>query len=260
MTAATLAAPTRPREPMLDRPSAMRLAREAYQRIAEAARELHPDDWHRPTANDLWDVHAMLCHVAGMAELAASPLEQRRQVKAAQQQSQRAGGEFIDALTALQAAKHAHRSPQELVEVLSAVGPRAAKGRARTPGFIRRRRMPEEFAIDGPDAPREAWTIGYLVDVILTRDTWMHRSDLAEATGRPMRLTADHDGILVADVVAEWASRHGQPCSLTLTGPAGGAWEFGAGGPSYELDAVQFCRILSGRGSGDGLLAQAVPF
>jgi hypothetical protein len=34
----------------------------------------------------------------------------------------------------------------------------------------------------------------------------------------------------------------------------------GIAGPSYELGAVQFCRIVSGRGSGDGLLAAPVPF
>ena len=65
---------------------------------------------------------------------------------------------------------------------------------------------------------------------------------------------------LVADVAAEWAQRHGQPCILILTGPAGGRWAWGTGGPSYELDAVEFCRLVSGRGSGDGLLATPVPF
>jgi uncharacterized protein (TIGR03083 family) len=106
--------------------------------------------------------------------------------------------------------------------------------------------------------------MGYLVDVILTRDTWMHRSDIARAVGRDMTLTADHDGVIVADVAAEWAQRHGQPCTLTLTGPAGGSWTFGspaATAPSYELDAVEFCRILSGRGTGEGLIATTpVPF
>jgi hypothetical protein len=75
-----------------------------------------------------------------------------------------------------------------------------------------------------------------------------------------MTLTADHDGVLVADVAAEWAERHGQPCTLTLTGPAGGTWTWGDGGESLGLDAVEFCRILSGRGAGDGLLTTRVPF
>jgi hypothetical protein len=75
-----------------------------------------------------------------------------------------------------------------------------------------------------------------------------------------MHLTADHDGALVADVVTEWAGRHGQPCSVRLTGPAGGTWTFGAGGSEVEMDAVDFCRTLSGRGSASGLLETAVPF
>lgn len=56
---------------------------------------------------------------------------------------------------------------------------------------------------------------GYLIDVILTRDPWMHRTDIAEATGAPLVLTAEHDGILVDDVVKEWAARHGSPAPLS---------------------------------------------
>jgi uncharacterized protein (TIGR03083 family) len=106
----------------------------------------------------------------------------------------------------------------------------------------------------------EQWTFGYLIDVILSRDTWMHRVDIARATGQDLVLTADHDGVLVADVAAEWAGRHGQPCTLTLTGPAGGSWTWGTGGPALELDAVEFCRLLSGRGQANGLLDVPVPF
>jgi hypothetical protein len=60
-------------------------------------------------------------------------------------------------------------------------------------------------------------------------------------------LTADHDGVLVDDVVHEWAERHGEPFTLHLTGPAGGTW--GSGGPKLEFDAVEFCRSISGRGT-----------
>ena len=102
--------------------------------------------------------------------------------------------------------------------------------------------------------------MGYLLDVILTRDTWMHRVDIARATGRALVLTPDHDGRLVADVVAEWARRHGRPFTLSLEGPAGGVYTSGAGGEAIALDPVEFCRILSGRGQGTGLLTQQVPF
>jgi len=60
--------------------------------------------------------------------------------------------------------------------------------------------------------------------------------------------------------VAEWAQRHAQPCRLHLTGLAGGTWVFGSGAPALELDAVEFCRILSGRARGAGLLTTEVPF
>ena len=88
----------------------------------------------------------------------------------------------------------------------------------------------------------------------------MHRADIAKATGKPMDLSPEHDGRIVADAAAEWGSLHGQPCTLRLTGPAGGAFTQGEGGEEITIDAVDFCRIVSGRGSGEGLLAQAVPF
>ena len=60
------------------------------------------------------------------------------------------------------------------------------------------------------------------------------RLDIARAVGREAELTADHDGVLVADVVAEWAQRHGSPYRLHLTGPAGGSWAAGDDGPELE--------------------------
>jgi hypothetical protein len=63
----------------------------------------------------------------------------------------------------------------------------------------------------------------------------------------------------VADVVAEWAGRHGSPYDVVLTGPAGGHWSRGQAEP-MQLDAFEFCRMLSGRAVGSGLLAERVPF
>ena len=107
---------------------------------------------------------------------------------------------------------------------------------------------------------RETWTVGYLLDTIYTRDTWMHRVDISRATGRQMVLTQEHDGRIVADIVAEWARRHGQPFALVLTGAAGGTFVRGDEGEALELDAIEFARVVSLREEGKGLLAQAVPF
>jgi len=243
-----------PRQSMLDRPLAMQLGATEYDRFADALRTLSPEEWSLPTDCPVWDVRALAGHVLGMAEMAASMRESIRQNWSAS----RRGGLYIDALTSLQVEKHANRLPKEIVDRFVAVGPRAARGRARAPRLLRRSRMPTEQPVG---TTLEPWTFGYLLDVILTRDTWMHRIDLAQAVGRPVVLTAEHDGVLVADVVSEWAQRHGQSCTLTLSGPAGGHWSFGhEDGPHLELEAVEFCRILSGRGSGPGLLSVQVPF
>lgn len=244
--------------PALPRPLAMALAAAEYQRLSAHLQSLNAADWGRPTCCPAWDVRLMVCHVAGMAEFAASPVERIRQLRKATAAAKSSGRPFIDELTALQSARHSHRSTGELLAFLRDAGPRAARGRRRTPALVRGMRMTSHADAAGRHVER--WTLGYLLDVVLTRDTWMHRSDIAEATGHPMQLTAGHDGVLVADVAGEWARRHGEPCRLTLTGPAGGQWEWGAGGVQHELDAVQFCRILAGRGTGEGLLATPVPF
>ena len=242
-----------PRAPVLPRDVAMRLAAAEYERFADTLRALRPGDWTRPTECPGWDVRAMAAHALGMVEMAASVRENYRQLRLAR----RRGGVFIDALTGLQVDERQHMTPAEITGRFVTRAPKAARGRRRTPGFIRRRVMPEPQQVGGRD---EAWTIGYLVDVILTRDPWMHRADIARATGAAHVLTAEHDGVLVADVAAEWAARHGQPYTLRLTGPAGGTWASGEGGPVIETDAVEFCRALSGRGHADGLLAIQVPF
>ena len=63
------------------------------------------------------------------------------------------------------------------------VGAKAAKARRRTPSFIRKRTMPEPQRISGVE---EMWTLGYLIDIVLTRDVWMHRvEDLYKKYTRP---------------------------------------------------------------------------
>ncbi len=242
-----------PRSSTLEHRLAMRLASVEYERFAEVLHGLAASDWAKPTECPPWDVRAMACHVLGMAAGSASIREGARQ----RREAVRRGGVFIDALTALQVDERAGLAPSEIAEQFVVVGPRAARGRQRAPGFIRRRRMPVAQQVGDS---LEWWTIGYLTDVILTRDVWMHRIDITRATARPMKLTSDHDGQIVADIVAEWAERHQQPYTLHLTGPAGGTWSSGTGASNLELDAIEFCRTVSGRQHGDGLLAVAVPF
>ncbi len=250
----TAPAPVRPRSwhPALDRGTAYRLAVTEYQRMLAVLRDLGPGDWDRPTDCPGWDVRTMAAHLLGAAEMVASLREFAHQNRLAGKEG---GG--IDALTAVQVRERSHLDVAGLVAGLEATVPRALRGRRRQSRVVGRLPLPEKQVVG---ADREWWRIGYLLDVVLTRDVWMHRVDITRATGRELELTPGHDGVLVADVVAEWAQRHGRPYRLRLTGPAGGEWSAGTDGEALELDAVEFCRVLSGRGTGPGLLSQQVPF
>jgi uncharacterized protein (TIGR03083 family) len=238
----------------IGRQEAPALARTEYERMEALLRSLDESDWTKPTDCELWDVRAMAGHVVGMTRAFTGARELMRQMRAGKRAA--ADGPFIDGLTAVQVREQAGLSSGELVERLTTLAPRATRFRARVPAPLRRMPMKEEV-----DGQPETWKFGYLLDVILTRDAWMHRVDITRAADRRLVLTSEHDGRIVADIVAEWARRHGRPFTLTLEGPAGGVYAHGeGGGDALHLDAVEFCRIVSGRERGAGLLAAAVPF
>ncbi|NYI99335.1 uncharacterized protein (TIGR03083 family) [Nocardioides thalensis] len=253
----TMTTTTTPRRSRLDRRTALRLAADEYARFADALAALDTDEWTKRTDCPAWDVRQMACHTVGMAEMTTGLREQLRQQRRAAADASATGSSTLDALTALQVSERAAWTPDQVLAGIRSVAPRAARGRRRVAVLMGRMRLPEKQVVNGRE---ETWTLGYLAETILTRDPWMHRMDIARATGRAPLLTADHDGVIVADVVAEWADRHGLPYRLRLTGPAGGSWSAGDGGPTIEMDAIEFCRVLSGRGSGDGLLTTEVPF
>jgi uncharacterized protein (TIGR03083 family) len=239
--------------PPLGHREAMELAADEFDAVLRLLRELGVEDWRQQTVCELWDVRAMAGHMLGMAEAQASIRQFLHDVRLA---SKRSGGAMIDAMTATQVRERAGLGTAELIERFEAAAPRAVRARGRVPAPMR---SAARFKQDPPfDAER--WTYGFLVDTIFTRDPWIHRVDICRATGREPVLTAQHDGRLVAGIVAEWARRHGRPFALTLTGIAGGRWHQGQDGEVIEIDAVEFCWILAGRAPGTGLLATRVPF
>lgn len=243
--------------PQMPRRLAMRLAATEYDRMATALAALESDDWTRPTVCTAWDVRELACHMVGMAAMVATPWEMARQQRRAAANAQKAGTDPLTALTALQVSERADWTTDKIADSARSTGPRALRGRRFIPPFIRSRPFADPQHVNGRD---ESWAIGFLSDVILTRDPWMHRMDIAEATGTEPMLTADHDGAIVADVVAEWTTRHAAPYVLELTGPAGGHWQRGTGGERISMDAIDFCRAVSGRGEAPGLLSVQVPF
>lgn len=229
----------------------MASAAEEYRRLHALLQQLDPEDWSRPTDCDEWDVREMVSHLVGAAESTASIREMTRQ--AIRGHRVRRLGDLVDKMNALQVIERAHESGPRLTADLVDAGVRGVAARKRLPGPVRALRIPF-----GP--PLGVRPLGYLMGAVYTRDAWLHRVDICRATGRSLELTAEHDGRIVADVVQEWADRHEAAFSLELTGPAGGRWSQGVGGDTLQLDAVEFCRCLSGRVEADGLLALRVPF
>jgi uncharacterized protein (TIGR03083 family) len=229
----------------------MSAATEEYRRLGVLLADLSDAEWLRPTDCSEWDVREMVAHLVGAAEAGASMRALVHQARLGRRL--RPGEPGVDGMNAVQVQERADADPAHLRADLASTGARAVRRRGGLPAPLRALRVPF-----GP--PLGTKPLGYLMDRIYTRDAWLHRVDISRATGRELVLTPDHDGRIVDDVVAEWARVHKQAYRLTLTGPAGGTWSSGAGGEEISLDAIEFCRILSGRAAGTGLLAHEVPF
>lgn len=240
--------------PRIDHAEAMRLQASELQRALELLRGLDAEQWATQTDCPDWDVRRMWLHVLGACEAGASMRENMHQMRLGRKRRKDLGVSLEEGLSGVQVAEREDLTPEELLHRLEQIAPKTVKGRTRTPRPMRSFKL-------GVDAPVvEKWSLGYLIDIIYLRDAWMHRVDTASATGAELVLTAEHDGRIVADVVAEWARRHGQPFNLELTGTAGGAFSAGSGGEHLTIDAVEFCSLLAGRGETTGLLATIVPF
>ncbi len=238
----------------INRSEARGLAATENERMLDLLCSLTADDWSKPTDCPAWNVRALAGHVLGGMEGFCSVGRLIHMMRAAKKQAGKSS--FVDGMTTVQVRERADLTTAELLRRLGEAGPKSARFRSRVPAPLRAMPMKQELL----SGATESWKMGYLLDTILTRDTWLHRVDIARATGRELVLTAEHDGRIVADAVAEWARRHGQPFTLELTGPVGTTFHQGAGGETISLEAVELCRILSGRGTGEGLLTQEVPF
>lgn len=237
----------------IQRPEARVLAETEFVRFAELAVSLTDEEWMMSTDCPGWDVRKMSLHVLGSADAQASVREFVHQFRRGKPLNKEIESRhWVDGLNELQIRERDHLSNDELVAQLAAVGPKAVTGRWRTP--------PPARYLPLPFGPPIGWApLKYLLDVGFTRDVWAHRIDIHAAIGRPMHLTADHDGRLVADIVAEWASIHGQPFELVLEGPAGGKFSQGVDGERVDIDAIDFIRVLSGRLPGTGVLSHPLP-
>jgi uncharacterized protein (TIGR03083 family) len=235
------------------RPEARVLAEEEFTRFADLIASLTPDEWTVPTDCSEWDVRKIALHMLGSGDAQASFPQFVHQLRRGVPLNKEIDSHhWVDGMNELQIRERSHLSNAEIVDQLAAIGPRAVKGRWGTPPPMR--------YLPIPFGPPIGWKpLKYLLEVGFTRDVWAHRIDVCVATGRTMQLTAEHDGRLVADIVAEWAAIHGRPFELVLEGPAGGKFSSGVDGERVDIDAIEFIRILSGRRPGTGVLSHPLP-
>lgn len=260
MTNRTAPVPVTAITPITRSTDAGEVALAAYAALLSDLRRLDPADWDRTTECAPWTVSDLVGHLLGAAAGNASVREMVRQYARGFRRRSAFEGNVLDAVNDLQVREHAALTPRERTERLAELAPAAVRGRMRLPRPLRRLRVPLDAGGSTAEGMPDSLALARLMDVVYTRDVWLHRVDIAAATGRDLSLDPAVDGRIVADVVREWADRHGRPFRLTLTGPAGGHFVAGDGGPDLELDAIAFCRALSGRAPAEGLLAWRVVF
>lgn len=230
---------------------ALDLAAEENRRLSAVLHQITAAQWRLPTDCTAWTVRDLAGHLLGSLDVNSGLLRSARAWRRAGRVARRNATRQLDEATAAEVAAWAAVPDTEVAVEFDRLAARNIRGRRRIPAPIRR------TAVDF-DGTR--LTVGQFAGVILLRDCWMHRFDLCRATGQNPALTTGHDGRIVADVVRDWARGHGQPFTLTLSGLAGGTYHSADVGPLIELDATEYCRILSGRGTGTGLLAHRVLF
>ena len=246
------------RIPGIDHAEAMRLTEAENQRLLAQLRELDDEQWQSPTDCTGWTVRDVVVHLVASAQAQANPIEFGRQVLTGRRLTVQIGGShWVDGLNEAQLRAHTDWTPPMLPGLWERHSTAALKARRLMPAPVRA--LPVLPIGTGLGVHIGWQPLSYLFDMGFTRDVWMHRIDVARAAGIAPELTPEHDGRIVADILAEWSRRHGRPYTLILTGPAGGEFRAGDGGETRTVDAVEFARILSGRAEGPGILRHKLP-
>jgi uncharacterized protein (TIGR03083 family) len=234
---------------------AMAITAVENRRLWELLIKIKPEEWSWPTECTRWDVRAIAVHLIASAEAQGSVVEFFRQALAGPKLMDEIGGIYpVDGLNEAGLRARSHLKPAELPDRWTTVAAEGLDARSRMPRPIRA--LPVLRL-----APHFWKPIGYLYDMGFTRDVWMHRVDISRAVGRNFHATPEHDGRIVADIIAEWTTTHSDPYTLKLTGPAGATFVRDPADPGdyLEVDAIDCCRILSGRGTPVGVLHHPLP-
>lgn len=228
--------------PAVTADEAYSLLQTALSRFLGLVETLEADDWDKPTACTGWSVRDILAHQAGGYASGTGYKEMIRQYKT----KPKPGQLPEDAVNDLQLRERTDKSPAEMINELHRLGPVAAQK------WAYQFRLIKLITIPHPVAGK--LSLRYLMWVIHSRDTWMHRLDICRATGREFEQTRDHDGriaeLVMLDVANVLARKFNGPAlTFDLSGLAGGTWKIGQGEPvaTVGMDVLDFNIFASGR-------------
>jgi uncharacterized protein (TIGR03083 family) len=212
----------------------------------ELLTSLDSDDWHVRTVCTEWDVADVVGHLCGQAEDVLVPWSFPMRDRRARRRYPDVP--LVDSHMLIQSDEHRGTPPAELIQQFDRLWDKANQSMLRRPELIRRIKI----KVEGIPIPTfQRLSFGYIQDILLPRDLWMHRDDVCRALGRPFdpgKFGQELIGQVLLDleVFEVWA---GLPVRVVLSGPAGGIWQLGQGEPVADVrtDAVGYMRTISGR-------------
>ncbi len=227
-------------------PARARTVNEAEIRASlETMSSLDAEAWSRPTACTGWTVRDMVAHEVGQFEELPKPWLMITRIRRARHTHPELGA--LDGHNASQVEDRGEVPGERLMEEFARIAPKGARSLARMPAPVRRRTRTSMIFPEAKALPEDS--VEYMNNVLLARDTWMHRIDISDATGTELVLDA-HDREIMNQVLLDLAlGWTGPSCLLDLSGPVGGHYRLGSGPPVVTLraDAIAFARHLSGR-------------
>ena len=228
-------------------PEADQLALDVYAALLADLARLSDQDWQLPTDCTGWSVRDMVAHLVGAAQGHASMPVFVRQFAWGVRHRKSFDGSGLDAMNHRQIDMLRHQPDDALLILLADLVPKAVAGRARRARLLGWAPISVDEAGSWYEGMPSRTSMGELCAVVLTRDVWAHRLDLARALGQEPSIDPVVDARVVADIVTDWGQRHGQPFTLTLGGDAGGRFQAGHGGEQMQMPALDFARLMAGR-------------
>ncbi|MEU7864202.1 maleylpyruvate isomerase family mycothiol-dependent enzyme [Nonomuraea sp. NPDC049141] len=210
---------------------------------------LDAEDWYRPTACARWRVRDVVAHMIGQAEEGVRPVVLLRRM--------RRGQRLYPALPALdghnqcQVDDRRTVGPDELIDHYLHWSDRWLRAVRRLPTPLLK--IPLSWVFPDTAALRDN-SLDYLVKVLMARDVWMHRLDVADATSK-IFAPANGDRDIVEQVISDLARDWTAPSVLLdLNGVTPARYALGVGETTATVTGgvLALMRHLAGRArSGD---------